>query len=62
MPAKGLVFTHRDVRPGNIMVKADANNQFVVLGIINWETSGFYPKYFESTQVLYHPNSNIEND
>ncbi|KAG4430155.1 hypothetical protein IFR05_014365 [Cadophora sp. M221] len=52
-PKEDCVFTHGDVRLANIMVKTDDDNNFVVSGIIDWEDSGFYPEYFESTRVLY---------
>ncbi|PVH87201.1 hypothetical protein DL98DRAFT_544967 [Cadophora sp. DSE1049] len=47
------VFTHGDVRPANIMVKTDDENNYIVSGIIDWEDSGFYPDYFESTRLLF---------
>jgi thiamine kinase-like enzyme len=59
---EGSVFTHGDVRPANITVKPDENGRFVVSGIIDWETSGFYPDYFESAQMLYLFDRNAEND
>lgn len=52
-PAEDCVFTHGDVRPANIMVKTDDDNNYVASGIIDWEDSGFYPEYFESTRVLF---------
>ncbi|KAF4632339.1 hypothetical protein G7Y89_g5789 [Cudoniella acicularis] len=59
---KEPVFTHGDLRTANIMVKPDDAGSFVVTGIIDWECSGFYPDYHESTQVLFLFNSNVEND
>jgi hypothetical protein len=47
------VFTHGDVRPANIMVDIDQTGKYLVTGIIDWETSGFYPDYFESEKILY---------
>ncbi|KAI1179251.1 kinase-like domain-containing protein [Nemania sp. FL0916] len=42
------VFTHCDLAPKNIMVDESCN----ITGLIDWETSGFYPDYWEyaSTQ------------
>jgi aminoglycoside phosphotransferase (APT) family kinase protein len=48
-----VVFTHGDFRAANIMVDVDESGRYFVTGIIDWETSGFYPAYFESTRVLY---------
>lgn len=49
------VFTHGDVFPGNIMVDIDPTKpgEYLVTGIIDWEDSGFYPPWFESSKVLY---------
>ncbi|RDW91203.1 hypothetical protein BP5796_02368 [Coleophoma crateriformis] len=56
------VFTHGDVRPANIMVDIDETGKYFVTGIIDWETSGFYPEYFESVTMLYLFNINKEED
>jgi aminoglycoside phosphotransferase (APT) family kinase protein len=54
-PDEPAVFTHGDVAPCNIMVDVDAANpgKYVVTGIVDWEESGFYPPWFESSKVLY---------
>ncbi|PYH92219.1 kinase-like protein [Aspergillus ellipticus CBS 707.79] len=39
-----LVFTHGDLSSLNVMVREDD-----VVGIIDWETSGWYPSYWEYT-------------
>ncbi|RDW61069.1 hypothetical protein BP6252_12452 [Coleophoma cylindrospora] len=57
-----IVFTHGDVRPANIMVDIDETGKYFVTGIIDWETSGFYPEYFESVTMLYLFNINKEED
>lgn len=46
------VFTHGDLHPGNILVRGDE-----IVGLIDWEFSGWYPHYWEytsawSTQIL----------
>ncbi|TVY44432.1 hypothetical protein LOCC1_G003267 [Lachnellula occidentalis] len=48
-----VVFTHGDVRTANIMVDVDQTERYHVTGIIDWEISGFYPEYFESSKILY---------
>ena len=37
------VFTHGDIHPGNILV----NQQGQIVGLIDWESAGFYPDYWE---------------
>ncbi|PQE11966.1 kinase-like domain protein [Rutstroemia sp. NJR-2017a BVV2] len=56
-----VVFTHGDYRAANIMVDVDESGKYFVTGIIDWETSGFYPEYFESSMVLYL-NASFETD
>ena len=56
------VFTHGDFRTDNIMVKMDENIDCVVTGIIDWEDSGFYPDYHESTKVTNALNTRENND
>lgn len=50
---QGSVFTHGDLKKSNVMVKQDPvdANAYTVTGIIDWEDSGFYPEYFESTML-----------
>lgn len=40
------VFTHSDLNPFNILVRGDQ-----VVGIIDWELSGWYPNYWEYTSA-----------
>ncbi|OIW31574.1 kinase-like protein [Coniochaeta ligniaria NRRL 30616] len=42
------VFTHGDLNASNVLVDGDK-----VTGIIDWETSGWYPHYWEYTSVWY---------
>jgi hypothetical protein len=44
------VFTHSDLRPANIMVR-QTDGAWNVVGIIDWESSGFYPEYWESVKM-----------
>lgn len=45
------VFTHGDLHAMNIMVKEKKEGGYELSGIIDWEESGFYPEYFESTKA-----------
>ena len=49
-PAK-VVFTHGDIRPANIMVRRDEEGSWTVVSIIDWESSGFYPEYWECVKM-----------
>lgn len=40
-----VVFTHADLHPNNIMV--DPSSRGTVVGLIDWEQSGWYPDYWE---------------
>lgn len=42
------VFTHGDLNPTNIIVRGDE-----IVGIIDWEFSGWYPHYWEYTSAWY---------
>lgn len=42
------VFTHGDIRPGNILV----NKQSQVVGLLDWENAGFYPDYWEYAMTM----------
>lgn len=45
-PWPSLVFTHCDLNPSNILVRRDQ-----IVGIIDWEFSGWYPHYWEYTSA-----------
>lgn len=42
------VFTHGDLNPSNIYVRGNR-----VVGIIDWEFAGWYPRYWEYTSAWY---------
>ena len=42
------VFTHADIAPRNIMVDEQNN----ITGILDWEFAGWYPDYWEYTQLF----------
>ena len=46
-----IVFTHGDLRPANIVVLSDAEGNYSINGILDWEMSGFYPEYWESVKA-----------
>lgn len=46
-----VVFTHGDLRPENVIVEVSEGNQCIVIGLIDWEDSGFYPEYYEATKI-----------
>ncbi|KAF1973272.1 kinase-like protein [Bimuria novae-zelandiae CBS 107.79] len=49
------VFTHCDLNPFNILVSADK-----VVGIIDWEFSGWYPHYWECTTAWFGNQTRTE--
>lgn len=42
------VFTHADIAPRNIMV----DEHYRISGIIDWETAGWYPDYWEYANIM----------
>ncbi|OAA79784.1 Protein kinase-like domain protein [Akanthomyces lecanii RCEF 1005] len=52
-----IVFTHADLNPRNIMVDRvrgpDGGRHWQVVGIVDWETAGYYPEYWDCTKSLY---------
>ncbi|KAH7345871.1 phosphotransferase enzyme family protein [Pyrenochaeta sp. MPI-SDFR-AT-0127] len=44
----GIVFTHGDFRPANIIAKYGR-----VVAIIDWEMAGWYPEYWEFAKAFY---------
>ncbi|EER29338.1 hypothetical protein D8B26_008064 [Coccidioides posadasii str. Silveira] len=51
------VFTHADIAPRNIMV--DKERQ--ITGILDWEFAGWYPDYWEYTQMM-RPGDEVTSD
>ncbi|KAI1118245.1 hypothetical protein F5Y14DRAFT_257225 [Nemania sp. NC0429] len=39
------VFTHGDIRPANIIMDKNDDGNWRVVGLVDWEASGFYPEY-----------------
>jgi aminoglycoside phosphotransferase (APT) family kinase protein len=50
-PSAKIVFTHSDLRPANIIVRMGEDGEWTVAAIIDWDTSGFYPEYWESVKM-----------
>lgn len=52
-----IVFTHADLNPRNIMVDRvpgpDGKRRWEVVDIVDWETAGYYPEYWDCTKSLY---------
>jgi aminoglycoside phosphotransferase (APT) family kinase protein len=52
-----IVFTHADLNPRNILVDrvalADGSTGWRVTGIVDWETAGYYPEYWDYTKALF---------
>ncbi|OQE44712.1 hypothetical protein PENCOP_c002G01014 [Penicillium coprophilum] len=42
------VFTHADIAPRNLMV----DEQNIITGILDWESAGWYPDYWEYAQIM----------
>lgn len=49
------VFTHGDLNPSNILVRGDE-----IVGIIDWEFSGWYPHYWEYTSAWCNQTMSTE--
>ncbi|POR36758.1 Protein kinase-like domain protein [Tolypocladium paradoxum] len=52
-----FVLTHADLNFRNILVdeavQADGTTGWTVTGIVDWETAGYYPEYWEYTKSLF---------
>lgn len=48
---QAMVFTHNNLAPRNILVR-DGH----VVGIVDWEFSGFYSQYWEYVSALFWPD------
>ncbi|KAF5694108.1 kinase-like domain-containing protein [Fusarium denticulatum] len=52
-----IVFTHGDLNPRNIMMERVSNSSGVrgwrLSGIIDWETAGYYPEYWDYTKSMF---------
>ncbi|KAF8586212.1 kinase-like protein [Ramaria rubella] len=46
-------FTHGDFAPRNVLVKKDGT----VTAIIDWDSSGWFPKYWEYTKANFSPHA-----
>ncbi|OAL51583.1 hypothetical protein IQ07DRAFT_506665, partial [Pyrenochaeta sp. DS3sAY3a] len=48
----GIVFTHADLDGDHILVEPTTGK---ITGIIDWETAGWWPAYWEYTKARYGP-------
>nr|RBQ98674.1 hypothetical protein FVER53263_20311 [Fusarium verticillioides] len=52
-----IVFTHGDLNPRNIMMERISSSAGVsgwrLSGIIDWETAGYYPEYWDYTKSMF---------
>lgn len=52
-----ILFTHADLNARNILVdqvtQLDGRKVWKVAGIVDWESAGFYPEYWEYTRSLF---------
>ncbi|KAK4034959.1 kinase-like domain-containing protein [Parachaetomium inaequale] len=60
-PAR-VVFTHGDIRPANIMVRQDEGGSWTIVAIIDWESSGFYPEYWECIKMTNNLTPRVRDD
>jgi len=57
-----IVFTHGDFHPRNIMVVVSRDGGISLSGILDWETSGFYPEYWEHLKAFNTRDARDESD
>ncbi|KAI0386975.1 hypothetical protein F5Y04DRAFT_74505 [Hypomontagnella monticulosa] len=52
-----IVFTHADLNPRNILidqtVRSDGSVYWSVTGIVDWESAGYYPEYWDYTKAMF---------
>ncbi|KAI1404934.1 hypothetical protein F4819DRAFT_494538 [Hypoxylon fuscum] len=52
-----IMFTHADLNPRNILVDqtvlSDGSLGWSVTGIVDWETAGYYPEYWDYTKAMF---------
>ncbi|KAK3375653.1 hypothetical protein B0T24DRAFT_205006 [Lasiosphaeria ovina] len=52
-----ILFTHADLNPRNILVdqvtRTDGSTGWSVTGIVDWESTGHYPEYWEYTKAMF---------
>lgn len=57
-----IVFTHGDLHLENIIVNSTESGEFSVVGLIDWELSGFYPDWWESVRMTNCLATNEKSD
>jgi aminoglycoside phosphotransferase (APT) family kinase protein len=52
-----IFFTHADINPRNILVaqmdQPDGSKRWRISGLIDWETAGYYPEYWEYSKSMF---------
>jgi aminoglycoside phosphotransferase (APT) family kinase protein len=61
-PPAECVFTHGDIKPGNIIVEQSESLDWKIVAIVDWESSGFYPSYWESIKMTNNLSSMDDDD
>ncbi|KAH7354217.1 kinase-like domain-containing protein [Plectosphaerella cucumerina] len=51
MKGHGIVMTHNDLEPRNILVRGSE-----AVALLDWELSGYYPEYWEYCKAMRRPN------
>lgn len=51
IPPHGIVLTHGDLSPRNILIRGDQ-----IVAILDWEFARFYPEYWEYVKALFYPD------
>ncbi|KAF2671111.1 hypothetical protein BT63DRAFT_453495 [Microthyrium microscopicum] len=57
-----IVFTHGDLHLENIVVNDSPSGDFSIVGLIDWEHSGFYPDWWESVRMTNCLSTNEKSD
>jgi hypothetical protein len=58
----GCVFTHGDIKPGNIIVKQSSISGWEIAAIIDWENGGFYPAHWEGIKMTNNLTPRDDDD
>lgn len=60
--ASKVVFFHGDLRPADFVVLSDQQDNYSIAGILDRETSGFYPDNWESVKATNTMAPQVEDD
>lgn len=48
-----IVFTHGDLNPGNILIKAPGDGDVHIAAVLDWEMAGWPPAYWEYVKCMH---------